>query len=150
MPLNMRLHFYRSPVGQIVPKAEQLTLAFFDTIALMTQTVARSAQSIAPTRAHSDRALVFSVIMVQTLSRKPQVEVVCDTPNDRDTRVIVRAMIDASFTLWNVSPKAASSSAPRAPLSLPTWARLRSNESESHAMHRRPRHGAECPQLRTQ
>src|SRR4026207_1290880 len=106
MPLNIRLHFYRSPVGQIVPETEQLTLAFFDTIGLM----------------------------VQTIGRKSGVEVVCDTPNDRDTRVIVSAMNDASFTLRNVPPKAASSSAPRAPLSFPTWARLRSNENEFHAV----------------
>src|SRR5207302_7876396 len=70
MPLNIRFHFYRSPLSQVVPKTEQPDWAFSGSVGLMTETVARSARLIAPTRAQGDADLVLFVFMVRTIGRK--------------------------------------------------------------------------------
>src|SRR5207302_9605317 len=70
MPLNIRFHFYRSPLSQVVPKTEQPDWAFSGSVGLMTETVARSARLIAPTRAQGDADLVLFVFMVRTIGRQ--------------------------------------------------------------------------------
>src|SRR5436189_6426808 len=69
MPLNIRFHFYRSPLNQVVPRTEQADWAFSGSVALMTETVARRARLIAPTRAQGDADWVLFVFMVRTIGR---------------------------------------------------------------------------------